>query len=416
MKNPYVRLMHSLWHYGAAWRVSIVVYYCLFAAAELVAGFCPYFFGRAFNALQTTSKTILYDGVFWLAMVMFGYFVSSMFQLPGLIMERIIAFRIKEHFLLTVYTDVTHLPLAWHQRNHSGGILTSINRAAMGLYDFARKQDMYFQSILRLAVSIGFLFWISLPLGIVAISVPTLIAAVVFLFDKKLVSLYETRNGLENRIGAVLFEYINNMITILTLRLGALSRASLLKHIDGVRSPFRKEVFLRETKQQVFGTLLTTSLFLILIGYVVYAMKTTGTIELGLFIMIGRYQSEMNGVFRHLVSDYNDIVRMHADLEGVRPLLADIEQYAQVPYKMTTELQNWQVLSLSHLTFSHGDAARRSMFTDLSLTVQRKQKIALIGTSGGGKSTLLNLLRGLYVPSSGVLTIDGVVFDSLEPL
>ena len=40
----------------------------------------------------------------------------------------------------------------------------------------------------------------------------------------------------------------------------------------------------------------------------------------------------------------------------------------------------------------------------------------MIGSSGGGKSSLLNLIRGLYVPEQVKLSIDDTVFDSLEPL
>ena len=48
--------------------------------------------------------------------------------------------------------------------------------------------------------------------------------------------------------------------------------------------------------------------------------------------------------------------------------------------------------------------------------MKRGEKIALIGLSGGGKSTLLNIISGLYVPASVHLAIDGISFDSLEPL
>jgi ATP-binding cassette subfamily B protein len=416
MNNPLVRLLRSLWHYGAAQRVGIIGYYCLFIMAEIAAGLTPYFFGLGFNALQVSSSTMLYDSLFWLGMVILCYWASSLFQLPGLILEQLIAFKIKEHFLITAYTDLTHLPLAWHHSNHSGSVVTSVNRASLALYDFASRQNMYFQSIVRLLISVVFLLWVSIPLGVVAIVLPIIIAVSVFWFDNKLIALYELKNKLENRAGAVLLEYLSNITTILTLRLGNFSRMSLVKHFGLAWKPYREVVVLREIRQRIFGTLLTTVLFSLLMGYVVYSIATTGMVMLGVFIMIGRYQSEMNGVFWQLGGFYNDIVRMGSDVESMNEVFANIARHTQVSDELAMQAPVWQALTVSHLAFSHADTLRGPALADVSLTLMRGQKVALIGASGAGKSTLLNILSGLYTAQSGSLTIDGVLYDSFMPL
>ncbi len=62
------------------------------------------------------------------------------------------------------------------------------------------------------------------------------------------------------------------------------------------------------------------------------------------------------------------------------------------------------MLSVAHLTKRYG---ARTVFDNLNLAVQPGEYIAVIGESGVGKSTLLNLLAGLDVPDSGQIMLDG---------
>ena len=60
------------------------------------------------------------------------------------------------------------------------------------------------------------------------------------------------------------------------------------------------------------------------------------------------------------------------------------------------------VHNVSHVFDGETEAVRH-----ISLTIRRGEFVALVGTSGVGKSTLLRLLGGLLTPTSGTVTIDG---------
>jgi len=66
------------------------------------------------------------------------------------------------------------------------------------------------------------------------------------------------------------------------------------------------------------------------------------------------------------------------------------------------------MLSLHHLSYYHPNKER--LFEDISLTINKYQKLALIGNNGSGKSTLLKLMAGELPPSAGELVSDSKPF------
>lgn len=76
--------------------------------------------------------------------------------------------------------------------------------------------------------------------------------------------------------------------------------------------------------------------------------------------------------------------------------------------------ERMNILSLEHVSKSYvTDGAPVPALRDVSLVVKRGEFVALVGRSGCGKSTLLNLAGAMDFPTSGKLTLDGVVTSSL---
>lgn len=66
-----------------------------------------------------------------------------------------------------------------------------------------------------------------------------------------------------------------------------------------------------------------------------------------------------------------------------------------------------QALSLESVSYSYSGTAEPAL-KDVSLTVKRGQKVALVGASGSGKSTVLRLITGDYAPNAGTVRVNGL--------
>ena len=72
------------------------------------------------------------------------------------------------------------------------------------------------------------------------------------------------------------------------------------------------------------------------------------------------------------------------------------------------------MLSIRGVSKSFGGARPRDVLRDLALSLARGEYIAIVGESGVGKSTLLNLIAGLELPDSGSIALDGTELTTLD--
>ncbi len=93
-------------------------------------------------------------------------------------------------------------------------------------------------------------------------------------------------------------------------------------------------------------------------------------------------------------------------LERINGLL-DLEREPSYPHLENPFLERATVgIRLEHVSFSYG--AGRPVLDDLSLEIAAGEKVAVLGASGGGKSTLVQILLGLYPTTSGTVRYGGV--------
>lgn len=69
-------------------------------------------------------------------------------------------------------------------------------------------------------------------------------------------------------------------------------------------------------------------------------------------------------------------------------------------------------LELHNLSFAYPDKPELEVLSDINLTIRQSEKIGIVGHSGGGKSTLLKLLLGYYLPSGGEVLLDEQPVDT----
>ena len=417
MNNPYFDLVKAVWKNAKSWRGSVVACYLAYVTAQASLSLTPYAFGRTVNVLQHFNPSRLHEVIFWIGISIAFLAGFWLFHGPARIKECQVALNAQQYLRHKIYSELTSLPLKWHQDHHSGNIVTRINRAASSLFRFASEQFIYIEAIIKVLVSCGFLIWLSPPLGLLNLLCCIVALTIVVKFDQKIVPLYRKQNEVDNHIGATLFDYISNMTTILTLRLNKLTTNNLVRRMLTIWPIYRKSATLNECKWFGVGMILTTLQSVIIIGYIIHSLSTTNSILIGSIVMIFRYQWDLNDVFFNFTSQYSELVRMDSDVKGLDPIIQDIKRFSTKSKTMAHNNTEWKKIDIEKLIFCHDlNREKHHLTLNKPIRIQRGEKIALIGSSGGGKSTLLNLMRGLYEAEQVSLIIDETPYTSLKAL
>lgn len=400
-------LYRALWHHARGARAQMLGAAALLSGAQLLRLTMPWLAAQAINALQqgdmaTAGRWILYlVGIYLLSWLLHG---------PGRVLERNVGVRVRVRLADTLYARIAAAPLVWRDGRHSGELQHRVMQASRALSDFAQNQFDYLQSAFNFVGPLVALALLSRTSGAIAVSGYVVIALIILRFDRTLMQLARAENDADRRYAAALLDFVGNAGTVIGLRLQAASRVLLGRRMEAVMAPLRRAVMVNEGKWFAVDLLGMGLTWVLVVVYVMQVREPGQAVALGTVFMIYQYAQQAAGVVASLASNFQGFARMHTDYCSAEPIwAAPGEPDAAVPAVQADA--PWQTLALRGATLRYGNDARddaRGGLHDVDLELRRGARVALIGPSGGGKSTLLRTLAGLYLPQQGELLRDGV--------
>ena len=129
-----------------------------------------------------------------------------------------------------------------------------------------------------------------------------------------------------------------------------------------------------------------------------------GTVTLGILVLFIEYIRQMFWPIMQLSEQLNFIQRSLVSVERIFGIL-ETKPSVQDGSSSSDELTFEREITLENVWFAY--EGEEWVLQGVSLTIPKGQKIALVGTSGGGKSTIVNLLLRFYDPQKGRITVDG---------
>lgn len=415
-KNVYKNLFRMIWECAKGQRGRLVFIYFLFFLANLTLMFQPYFLGQFFNALQeggneVVSKSFLYMGLFTILS-----FIFWIFHGPARVMERRMSFYISRNFYDKMFTIITRLPIKWHKDHHSGNTIDRVNRAGEAIKGLMDEAYVYMETIVRFIASLVAIFLIMKIGGAMILGFGILVLFVIFRFDRVLTASLRELNKRGHKIMGVFFDYVSNITTIITLRLQSLARKDYLKNFTKIYPIYRQNIVVNEVKWCTVSMVMALALMVVILYYVYETYHNGEALLAGTMIMLYGYVEKFIDVFFGLAWKYERLVMSATNMSSIDNITEAYKQFGNNK-RFKPFIEAWREIQIKGLYFKYEDKEHHvHQLSGINLNLVRGKKIAFVGESGGGKSTLMRLLRGLHDTDKVKVKIDGKEFKNLSAL
>ena len=322
-----------------------------------------------------------------------------------------------------IYRHLQRLDLQFYDRNPVGRMMTRVTSDVDALNDlFTSGVVTIFGDVFTLLGIMAIMIGMNWRLALVAFSVLPLIALVTQWFRRNVRESYRVVRGLIARINAFLQENITGMSTVQLFRREALN-FSRFDHID---AQHRDANFASIFYYSVFypAVEVVAALASALILWYGGAGVLRGTLTIGALVAFVQYSGRFFRPISDMSEKFNVLQSAMASSERIfglldEPVLIDrpaapVVRPASAPGHIVFE-NVWFAYNYRGKG-TPGDDNADFVLKDVSFEVRPGQRLGIVGATGAGKTTLINLLLRFYDVTRGRITVDGVDIRDLDPI
>ena len=367
----------------------------------------PVIIGRAVDTYVRLkdSRGLLLSSVLLLAIYVIGVVASyTQIRTMGGVGRRVL-FSLRN----ALFAKLQDLPLAFFTENKAGDLISRVNSDTDKLNQFVAQALMQFVSSLFLMTGVAvFVLSLNFRLGIAAL----LPAIGVFAVTKATGGWVKRRNMRSMQtlggLSAEIQESLHNFKVIVAFnRLDYFQRkfkaANDTNYTASVSAGFANNIFM-----PMYGFAHNLAMLLV-VAYGIILIGTTETTA-GLLIGFLLYVNNFYGPMRQLATVWSSYQLALAALDRISEVLAlesDMPVLAVDPPESSSVLQFRKV----HFQYPGG----KEVLHDITLELEKGNVYALVGPTGGGKTTTASLMARLYDPTEGSIFLDGRDIRSVPP-
>lgn len=404
VKTPKKYLLARLWKYLYHYKWLLLLAALLTVSSNLLSLVGPTLSGRAIDAIEPGKGKVDFSTVFFYASLMIGFYIASsvMSYVLSIIMiklSRSVVYRMRRD----VFDRLTRLPVSFFDRHQTGEIISIIS------YDIDTINASLSTDLLHIATSLitvvgSLVMMLMICPPLVLVFTVTIPASILFtrymtkrvrpLFRKRSIKLGELNGYVEEITGGLKTIKAYNREDVMINRFDA-------HNTDAVDAYFETEYYGRITGPSVN---FINNISLAMISVFGSLLYLTGGISLGDISSFVLYSRKFSGPINEFANIISELQSTFAAAERVFRLIDELPEPDDAPDALTLTDVRGDV-RLENVTFGYENG--KTILHDLNFTADSGKLIAIVGPTGAGKTTIINLLMRFYDINEGSITVDG---------
>ncbi|HHA5891549.1 TPA: SAV1866 family putative multidrug efflux ABC transporter [Staphylococcus aureus] len=303
-----------------------------------------------------------------------------------------------------LYNHLQALSARFYANNQVGQVISRVINDVEQTKDFILTGLMnIWLDFITIIIALSIMFFLDVKLTLAALFIFPFYILTVYVFFGRLRKLTRERSQALAEVQGFLHERVQGISVVKSFAI----EDNEAKNFDKKNTNFLTRA-LKHTRWNAYSFAAINTVTdigpIIVIGVGAY-LAISGSITVGTLAAFVGYLELLFGPLRRLVASFTTLTQSFASMDRVFQLIDEDYDIKNGVGAQPIEIKQGRI-DIDHVSFQYNDN-EAPILKDINLSIEKGETVAFVGMSGGGKSTLINLIPRFYDVTSGQILIDG---------